>query len=55
MVEDLDDFYEILVDFPNEHLTYTRTRTSKDDFWSIFNTGFDNRTKLLLIVLTDLA
>lgn len=32
MVEDLDDFYEILVDFPNEHLTYTRTRTSKDDF-----------------------
>lgn len=29
-VEDLADFYEILDDFPSEHLIYTRTHSSKD-------------------------
>lgn len=42
MAEDLADFYEILDDFPSEHLTYTRTCSSKDDSWSLFKTGFDN-------------
>lgn len=54
MVEDLADFYEILDDFPREHLTYTRTCSSKDDCWSLFNAEFDNHTKLPLTVITDL-
>lgn len=55
MVEDLADFYKILDDFPTEHLTFTWTCSSKDASCNLFNTGFDNHTKLLLIVVTDLV
>lgn len=55
MAEDLADFYEILDDFSSEHLTCTRTCSSKDDSWSLFKTRFDNHSKLLLIVVTDVV
>ena len=46
---------EILGEFPNEHLNYAKTCSSKEDSYSMFNIGFDSHIKLLLIVITKLV